>query len=385
MRGLKSLSYLTFHGAALMALMFLVSCGKNETKENSSLVSGKVIIGDLNWADVQFLNPDSAEFANSKRVAYLDIPAVGARCTAFLIGPDILMTNEHCITQSADARGAVASFNHVTGAGVSEYKIFKCDQFVGNNSQLDFALLRCQGRPGDIFGYVTLDGSGMQKAGQEIYVVQQNCDYYTLRNCDPSKKIAYGVIQRLSDEYVHNADTLGGSSGSAVFDSQNHKVFALHHVGVGNDGSGRGSENHAVPMSKIVPYLKQYFPSVLASAQTASSPSADLEPNDSFLTAAKIATEQKFSGLFEIKKQDVDFYKVSLHESKHLFVSIGFWHAIGDLDLKIYDQNKNQIGVSQGMGNGESLSVELEAGEYTIMVYGYNNAQAQYNFLVQVY
>ncbi len=383
MRDFNSPSYFTFY-AILMALSLgLTSCGRNEEGEGASALSSKVIVGDLNWSDVQTLGANSEARANSKRVAYLDIPSEGARCTAFLIAPDVIITNQHCIPKRSDAEGVTASFNHVSDAPISEYKSYKCDEFIGNNQELDFALLRCSGRPGDLFGFVSLDESGSQSVGQKIYVIQQNCDYFTVSNCDPSKKIAYGNVLKLSNEYVHNADTLGGSSGSPVFDQQNNRVFALHHVGIGNDGNGRGSENHAVPMSKIVPAIKRFYPEVLAGSGLPSNQSIDFEPNDTARQAAQISSAQKFLAPFEIKARDLDYYKVNLTSDKHLYTSIGFWHSQGDLDLKVLDKNQNVVAISEGTANYETISLDLPAGEYLILVYGYKGAKAKYNFLTQ--
>src|SRR5262249_34330140 len=57
-------------------------------------------------------------------------------------------------------------------------------------------------------------------------------------------------------------------------------------------------------------------------------------------------------------------------------VSIAFTHSQGDLDLKLYNSAGTQIGVSQGTGNSETISLNgLAAGTYYVQAYGYNGAQ----------
>src|SRR5690606_9835311 len=139
----------------------------------------------------------------------------------------------------------------------------------GNDEELDFALLRCEGSPGAQYGTVNLARSAAA-AGSDIYVIHQNCDYYNEQDCDPTKKISRGKLVKIRSEdgeYAHNADTLGGSSGSPMF-GPNHEVIAIHHAGAGGWFNGRGYENYAVPMHKIVAKINSKFAGVLTGGQT---------------------------------------------------------------------------------------------------------------------
>ena len=97
--------------------------------------------------------------------------------------------------------------------------------------------------------------------GESLYVVQQNCDYYSDRNCYFTKKVSFGELKKVEgNSYTHNADTLGGSSGSPIFSKSSNKVMSLFTTqALGNNGRGRGLENYGVSMAKIVSH-KVKFP-----------------------------------------------------------------------------------------------------------------------------
>lgn len=67
------------------------------------------------------------------------------------------------------------------------------------------------------------------------------------------------------------------------------------------------------------------------------------------------------------------------------YVSIGFWHSEGDLDLYLYDSNLNLLGYSAGQSDGEALSINgLAAGTYFVGVelYGYGVYGQNYNLVI---
>lgn len=269
----------------LIALVALGSCGKQDINAiNASKLGTKglqvnesnIIIGELDWVSTSRLNKTGTIYRNTKFVGVVNIPAIGGRCTGFLINTNTLMTNNHCFKEAAHTVGATVVFNHEDGQGAKVS--YKCDQYLGGNAELDFSLVRCANNPGSVYGFAKLSGYTYQMGPQQpIYVVQQNCDYYAERGCDYSKKIAFGnlnfqnvpVAVKADGSYVyankavHLADTLGGSSGSPIFSKSTNKVIALHNMGIGDtDRDGRGTYNMAVPMSQIVRMLMTRFPSI---------------------------------------------------------------------------------------------------------------------------
>lgn len=376
--------------ALLFFLNFLTGCGRQQDSgaNANQLHTGAIIVGDLGWKDVTSLAETSPIRQNSKRVADLDLPSLDSRCTAFLIGEDILMTNQHCITSPEDAVGAKADFGHETGK-VSGRLRFDCSEFIGNNEEFDFALLRCKGSPGKSLGVVTLSDRVLA-TGEALYLIQQNCDYYTDPKCDWSKKYALGtVLSKNSDgDYVHDADTLGGSSGSPVFSAEGNVVVALHHAGRGNNGRGRGLENYAVPMSSVVKKLKSEFPLVaaqigLSAGNPAQNGDADpFEPNDTKTKAALVALPF-FSDKTSIKTStDVDWFKFSVVKRSVVKIDLKQSKSDGDLDVIVYSSSGRVLYRGESSLISENLVANLGAGVYYLRVYGYKGATNAYTLKV---
>ncbi len=375
--------------ALSVATMFAGCGGRQEdgVLGDLRLESDSIIVGDLDWKDIGDLADGTEVKTRARAIVDLSLPALGSRCTGFLINEDTVLTNQHCIPAASYSRGVTARFLHQKGVDKAQQQVFDCSTFIGNDEALDFALLKCAGRPGDTYGAVELTDR-QAVVGNAVHVIQQNCDYYTQSSCDWNKKVAHGKITEVADEYTHDADTLGGSSGSPVFASSDNKVIALHHAGYGNDGRGRGVENYAVPMSKIVPFLKSRFPSVKLGlvAQPPVTPGEKFGPNDTFDQAAALSASQFGQQLSEeiSSATDKDYYKVTLSKRSRLVVSVAFWHRLGDLDLSLQDSAQKVLAKSQGTVDSEKTDLVLPAGTYIFQVYGYKGAKTKYNFRVSV-
>ncbi len=367
----------------LFLLVLVISCGsRKEAGGVPQLSQGQIIVGSLDWVEIGDLAESSNIREWSLPVADIDLPDMGSRCSGFLIGEDILMTNQHCIPSASYARGVSVTFDHIKGVSSAAMERFDCSEFIGNDETLDFALLRCSGSPGLVYGFVDLDSASFQ-AGKQITVIQQNCDYYSNRSCDWSKKYSKGEITAVGSEYTHNADTLGGSSGSPVFDSSSGRVIAIHHAGLGNNGAGRGIENYAVPMSKIVPLIQSRFPSVLTSV---GGDDSDQDPPDEDGVGDTTATAKVISVLRATyheaidKNGDKDYFKVKLSAGESASVQVNFSHAKGDLDLKVYNSSGKVIAKSEGTTNTERVEFS-GAGTFYVLVLGYKDATGSYELL----
>ncbi|MEI2422497.1 PPC domain-containing protein, partial [Arthrospira platensis SPKY2] len=56
-------------------------------------------------------------------------------------------------------------------------------------------------------------------------------------------------------------------------------------------------------------------------------------------------------------------------------VRIDFLHSLGDVDMRLYDANNNQLGSSMSVSDNESISLAgLGAGTYYVRVWGWNGA-----------
>jgi hypothetical protein len=364
--------------------------GLTTARDDESADTGAVIVGDINWVETTTLAASSPERQNANKVGYLSIPAVGTRCTAFLIANDVVMTNEHCVSSQAQAEGAQVSFKRELGVPWSEMQTYACGTFIGDDANLDFALLRCSGSPGSALGTLALE-SRTVSSGEALYVIHQNCDYYTTPGCDPTKKHSPGQVTGVSGDVRHNADTLGGSSGSPVFSSSSHQVFALHHVGVGGNASGRGSYNAAVPMKSILPVIAARFPDVVLggtspSTTTPVSAGDGFEPNNSASEASTPGGSFSADAL-TITTGDVDIFRLDVSAGSRIAAAIAFSHAAGDLDVALYAGSLSGTAVakSDSAADGESVVVEnASAGSYYFVIYGYNGAVNAYDVLVTV-
>ena len=244
----------------------LTGCGVAELPEdvpNAEPVGSteaEVIVGSVNWTSVTSLSSTSTERARSKAVGYLSIPAVGSRCTAWLIANDKIVTNNHCIGSSSEAVGAKVSFNYEDGVASTSRIWYDCSTFVRTWSAEDMTVLSCKALngyyPGQVYGKLTVAGANAANSSS-MYIVHQNCDYVANSSCVPTKKYSPGTVLNTNvstNELSYNADTLGGSSGSPVLAgagaSYAHYVIGLHHVGVGSNYS-TSSYNKGVEASAI--------------------------------------------------------------------------------------------------------------------------------------
>jgi V8-like Glu-specific endopeptidase len=355
---------------------------------------GAVIVGAVDWQEVNTLPEGSAERHNSRAVAYLSLPATGKRCTGFLIAPDVLMTNQHCVTTAAAAQGARAYFRREAGATGPDAG-FDCSTFLGNDAGLDMALLSCAGAPGDTYGVLELAARTMAQ-GAPIYVIHQNCDYYSQPSCSPTKKLSPGRVTATRGEISYDADTLGGSSGSPLFSRTTHEVVGLHHVGVGGDGTGRGSANRAVPMTAILPVLAARYPGVALGARApvgqrdhdpgpALSEPDGYEPNDTRAGAVQVGLPfTSVDARIEARAApgDVDHFAF-VSDGGHRTLRLSFQHAAGDLDLYLFDASGRLLGRSVGTTDREELAGAVAAGVITVRVVGYGGATGPYTLEIR--
>lgn len=380
---------MTAKAASLTLLVLVCACGP--LPEDAAVDTDPLIIGGLEWEDVSTLEADSVQRARARGVGYLSLPARGTRCTGFVIAPDVVMSNFHCLPDAGAAVGATFDPTRETGTPVNRRIRYACGQWLGGDAELDFALLRCTGRPGEAFGVLGLDPRAPRQ-GEPIYVVQQNCDYYSNPGCEPSKVLARGQVTGVAGRLSHDADTLGGSSGSPVFGAAEHAVLALHNAGVGDDGHGRGLENRAVPMARIVPYLQAHFPGLQLQALE---PASDLwapkgpdafEPNDDAAQATRLEAGAQRAEL-TLHPDDQDVFIIELSQPSDVQVDLRFVHAMGDIDAILTQDELAGPTVATAVSgdDDEHIAVTgLQPGRYLLRVHGYQGASNAYHLSLHV-
>ncbi|MEW2415492.1 serine protease [Streptomyces sp. NPDC046866] len=194
--------------------------------------------------------------------------------TAFLVAPDVVMTNRHVAVEFAHEDGAGWTFqpgmaarldlseelSSVPGDSSFEYAV---TGVVGIHPEADLALLRVDtaasggrapvtplavaadppgdvpGRPVYVIGYPAEDGRRNEpEAMRRIFM-----DVYNVKRLQP------GTTTGLLPDTLtvkHDCSTLGGNSGSPVFDLADHRVLGLHY------GGRYGFGNYAVPLWELV-------------------------------------------------------------------------------------------------------------------------------------
>lgn len=193
--------------------------------------------------------------------------------TAFLVSPDVVMTNRHVAAEFTRADGAGWTFRDGMGArmdlaeelatapGDSSFE-YRITEVVGIHPDVDMALLRIAptrngaalptplavaadppadvpGRPVYVIGYPAADGRRNEpEAMRRIFM-----DIYNVKRLQPGT-----TTEMASDQLTvkHDCSTLGGNSGSPVFDLADHRVLGLHY------GGRYGLGNFAVPLWELV-------------------------------------------------------------------------------------------------------------------------------------
>lgn len=174
--------------------------------------------------------------------------------TGFLIGPDLLLSNQHVLESKADLSRTIAHFGCKKDSnGVEQpgqiVKLQTDCYYASHPEKLDYALVRLQEQPlkhmalngeGDDWSYLEMLLKGKHRgylivAAGHIFRAQDRVNIIQHPGGQPMKVVLtqnYVITdtnaQSTRVQYI--ADTMNGSSGSPVF-NQNWEVVALHHSG----------------------------------------------------------------------------------------------------------------------------------------------------------
>jgi V8-like Glu-specific endopeptidase len=176
-------------------------------------------------------------------------------CTGFLVANNLILTNEHCVRTPEEARSMIAEFGYDSAGAQTER--FRGLALRAGDAALDYALVEVEGRPADRFGRVSLAGRQPADDRQQLAIIQHpagQTKQLSLDDCLVDGLARSGVTYRPTD-FGHTCDTLGGSSGSPVFDRESGRLLGLHHFGF--------HANSADPVNQAVD-----LPQILADLQT---------------------------------------------------------------------------------------------------------------------
>jgi len=215
-----------------------------------------------NFLDIPFLL--GAVYC-AQAVCCIEIPEATAIGTGFLIGPDLLLTNYHVLSNQALLKRAVARFGYWedrTGvASFGQIVEFDPDFYYGSPvEQLDYALVRLRKQP---LADRQVDAAQQSLPIADLVLKDKHRGYLLPARINAGKDDRINIIQHpggrpmkavLTQNYVvettatylhYLADTEGGSSGSPVF-NRLWQVVAIHHSGVTTPGGSTqsGQQEH---------------------------------------------------------------------------------------------------------------------------------------------
>ena len=232
------------------------------------------IIREPDFEKVRDLPTDSLDYQLSEKVGWIIIPHPSypggyLYCTGFLVGPDLFMTNHHCIHDNFGAlplegvyvfmayyqEPSVDSTRGGISAGVSAV--------LSADATKDYALLRLDTPIGNTLGWLTLDTTThTPDTRQSVKLISHNRarSKEIVRNNTEIVEIPVGhPLSHRPFAIAYLADTEDGSSGSPVFLRDGSNVIGIHHSAW--NLNHRPHFNAGSLMSYIVPEIQQWLPS----------------------------------------------------------------------------------------------------------------------------
>ena len=225
------------------------------------------IIGSPDFEKMRDLPINSQDYQLGRKVGWIAIPARNEPgsfwiCTGFLVGPDLFMTNHHCLHDGAGLlpiAGVRIYMDYYQERAVDPTRggiTARVSAIVKMDGVKDYALLRLNRPIGNAYGWLELDATIdpddrsqsvkmiSHPDGRSKEIVRRNSQVIPLT---PDSRAQYPYL------IAYLADTQSGSSGSPVFLRDGTGVIAIHHTGspIANVGS---------LMSYIVPEIQQYLP-----------------------------------------------------------------------------------------------------------------------------
>ncbi|MDH3677616.1 MAG: trypsin-like peptidase domain-containing protein [Nitrosopumilus sp.] len=235
--------------------------------------------------------------------------------TGFLIGPDIIMTNNHVIKSKQDAQNAIIEFNYELGVDTqpknSESFTLKPDSIFITNSRLDFTIVRVEGKPGEKFGWIPILRNPFTITRHErVYIIQH----------PKGRRKEIGIHDNRATEILqhvirYSTDTEGGSSGSPCF-NRDWDIVGIHHSAGKRGPNGTFVDNEAIKISSIFRYLQSLV---------------DSERNEAYDVLKFAKGEDPYSGLFGqwgLKLHGTSKWEsvVTDYRGTADYLDVGFWN-----------------------------------------------------------
>ena len=237
------------------------------------------IFGAPDYEKMRDLPTDSQDYQLGRKVGWFILPTRFNPnriyiCTGFLVGPDLFMTNHHCIH---DILGLLPLENarifmdyyqepavDQTRGGVTA----RVSEILRMDKTKDYALLRLDSAIGHTYGWLELDTTTIPHTGQSVKIIHHSdgrskeISRRNSRIVDIPANFA-AKFPKLGYSVAYLADTEGGSSGAPVFMLDGTGVIAINHSGLFYeriDGTIDPQFNAGTLMSHIVPEIQHWLP-----------------------------------------------------------------------------------------------------------------------------
>jgi len=183
-------------------------------------------------------------------------------CTAWLVFSNLyLLTNNHCINTEAEAKSALADVDYNEEDGVPARSV-RLRRIVMTDVPLDFSLLELE-QPLD---RPPLVPGAPVTSSQKLVIIEHPGGQPKQVSADKDCKVGLASVPGITNattDFEHGCDTLGGSSGSSVFDAASFTVVGLHHLGF--DATGK-AVNRAVHIGKVIAAIQAKYPNIATGA-----------------------------------------------------------------------------------------------------------------------
>jgi V8-like Glu-specific endopeptidase len=200
------------------------------------------------------------------RINFMGDDGLWYYCTGFLLTPDLLLTNQHCLATPEEALSAAVEFDY--DSGQAAIKPARVRQLEAVNYDLDYSLVRLV--KATDHNFLAVEENPHQ--AESLVIIQHpggEPKQVSIKDCQTDGVAVEGrhlpnTTVKLTD-FVHSCDTMKGSSGSPVLDHELKKVVGLHHLGFDNGKP----YNRAVRISLILADIRAQRPGLLSNPPAA--------------------------------------------------------------------------------------------------------------------